>query len=207
MVLQIYCTMSEAAIRQWYTWLQTAFAKTGTISSRNDLGSGFGPKWGYHTTKMRNQAIKWADAMRTGKLSRQNAWTAISTTIWRTLSYPLSALNLTRQQCDKIMAPILKYGLPALGIWLGLQLHLISYPDMAQMASNSLVKSTWKFLWDNKVELWHEIELETQWTGDNSLMNSFISLGANREGLLALNRCHLYLQAYFISDLVDGSGE
>ncbi len=205
--------------------------------------------------------------MRTGKLSRQNTWTAISTTIWRTLSYPLSSLNLTRQQCDKIMAPILKYGLPAMGVcqnfpqkvvffpvdfmglgWthlhtsqeimrlevlikhtylktttgelyrtslellfielgLGLQLHLISYPDMAQMASNSLVKITWKFLWDNEVELRHEIELETQWTGDNSLMNSFISLGANREGLLALNRCHLYLQAYFISDLVDGSGE
>jgi hypothetical protein len=38
-------------------------------------------------------------------------------------------------------------------------------------------------------------------------MNSFISLGANREGLLTLNRCHLYLQAYFISDLIDGSGE
>jgi hypothetical protein len=35
---------------------------------------------------------------------------------------------------------------------LGLDLQLIPYPDMAQMASNSLVKSTWKFLWDKKVE-------------------------------------------------------
>lgn len=34
----------------------------------------------------------------------------------RTISYPLPALRLTRPQCEAIMAPILQYCLPALGI-------------------------------------------------------------------------------------------
>jgi hypothetical protein len=37
-------------------------------------------------------------------------------TIMRTISYPLPALRLTRPQCEAIMAPILQYCLPALGI-------------------------------------------------------------------------------------------
>lgn len=37
-------------------------------------------------------------------------------------------------------------------------------------------------------------------------MQIFVESGANKEELLALNRCRLYLQAYFLSDLVDGSG-
>lgn len=92
------------------------------------LGVDLAPNGDTTQQKMRNQAIKWADAMRTGKLSRQNTWTAISTTIWRTLSYPLSALNLTRQQCDKIMAPILKYGLPAMGICQNFPQKVVFFP-------------------------------------------------------------------------------
>jgi hypothetical protein len=61
-------------------------------------------------------ACTWADGMRTGKISRSDAWTAIDSTIWRTLIYPLPALNLTIQQCERIMQPILQYGLPALGV-------------------------------------------------------------------------------------------
>lgn len=216
--------------------------------------------------KMRLQAIKWADAMRTGKISRNDAWTAVTSTIWRTLSYQLPALNLTMQQCDKIMSPVHHYGLPAMSIccnfpwnvvfspidhkelgWthlhssqeimllqdiikhtfnntttgelcrsslelmlieLGMGVHLksIPYPVMAPLASNSLVKGTWKFLSDNKVELHHEIKFHVQKQGDDSLMHHFVAKGANIDQLPVLNRCCLHLQVYFISDLVDDSG-
>jgi hypothetical protein len=65
---------------------------------------------------MLQAAIQWADAMKTGKISRPEVWLAITSTIWKTLTYPLPALNLTKEQCEKIMAPILQYGLPNMGV-------------------------------------------------------------------------------------------
>jgi PIN domain nuclease of toxin-antitoxin system len=45
--------------------------------------------------KMLYAAIKWADNLRTGNISKQEVWTALQSTILRTLSYPLPALRLT----------------------------------------------------------------------------------------------------------------
>lgn len=61
---------------------------------------------GQQARKMKDTAIKWADAMRTGKISRDKAWLAISSTIWHTLTYPLPSLNLTKAQCEDIMAGV-----------------------------------------------------------------------------------------------------
>jgi hypothetical protein len=162
--------------------------------------------------KMIDTAQKWADNMRTGRISRDEAWLAITSTIWRTLAYPLPSLNLTKPQCEDIMAPILRYGLPAMGICrtfprkmvfaptkymglgfthlytlqetarlkdiihhsfkntitgrlyrtsiellileigMGTSLHSISFPYFSNLASNSLVKSTWKFLYDHQID-------------------------------------------------------
>jgi hypothetical protein len=66
--------------------------------------------------KLYNKVIKWADAMRTGRIPRQDVWLAYNSTTWRTLCYSLPAINLTWQQCDKLMTPLLTYVLPALGI-------------------------------------------------------------------------------------------
>jgi hypothetical protein len=66
--------------------------------------------------KLKDLAIKWADSMRTGRISREDTWLAFYSTIWKMLSYPLPALNLTCEEWDKIMAPILQYLLPAMGI-------------------------------------------------------------------------------------------
>jgi hypothetical protein len=65
---------------------------------------------------MREAAVKWSDAMCTGKISKSDAWVALTSTIWSTLMYPLPALNLTKKQCKFIMSPILNYALPAVGI-------------------------------------------------------------------------------------------
>jgi hypothetical protein len=61
-------------------------------------------------------ATRWADAMGTGSISKEDVWTAIHSTIWQTLSYPLPALRLPKAECNAIMAPILQYCLPALGV-------------------------------------------------------------------------------------------
>jgi hypothetical protein len=66
--------------------------------------------------KMKNAAIKWADCMRSGHISRDDAWLSFYSTIWKTLLYPLPALNLNKETYNKIMTPILNYLLPAMGI-------------------------------------------------------------------------------------------
>jgi hypothetical protein len=70
------------------------------------------------SVKLLSLSTKWADAMRTGHISKDEAWLAVTTTIWRSLSYPLAALRLTKPQWEAIMAPILRYCLPAMGICL-----------------------------------------------------------------------------------------
>jgi hypothetical protein len=43
-------------------------------------------------------------------------WTAVQSTIFRTLAYPLPALNLSKKEWDGIMSPLLATVLPCLGI-------------------------------------------------------------------------------------------
>jgi hypothetical protein len=64
---------------------------------------------------MEEKALAWVTQMKTGRLSRQDIWTALNSTILRTLHYPLPALNMTKKQCEKIMSILLQYALPALG--------------------------------------------------------------------------------------------
>jgi hypothetical protein len=66
--------------------------------------------------KMLNVATIWADSMRTGRINKEEVWIALQLTIWCMLSYPLPALCLSRAQCEAIMAPVIRYCLPALGI-------------------------------------------------------------------------------------------
>lgn len=59
--------------------------------------------------KMKEMAIHWADCMRTGRIPKDDAWFAFQSTIWKSLSYPLLALNITKDECEKIMTPILAF--------------------------------------------------------------------------------------------------
>ena len=58
---------------------------------------------------------RWADRVRSGKLTHAEAWFSIILCIMKTLEYPLQATSLSQEQCDAIMQPILDAGLPALG--------------------------------------------------------------------------------------------
>lgn len=66
--------------------------------------------------KLVEKAIQWANHMRTGVIRTDETWLALQTTIWRTFSYPLNAMNMTPAQCEAIMSPVLQYALPAMDI-------------------------------------------------------------------------------------------
>jgi hypothetical protein len=58
----------------------------------------------------------FADSMRTGYLSKNDAWYAINTTIINTFEYPMTATTIRKKEWESIMVPLLKAGLPRAGI-------------------------------------------------------------------------------------------
>jgi hypothetical protein len=66
--------------------------------------------------KMSKSVMNWVDGLRTGRLSKDDAWLAVQSTILRTLYYPLPALRLSKAQCEAILAPLLMFCLPSLGM-------------------------------------------------------------------------------------------
>jgi hypothetical protein len=66
--------------------------------------------------KMLEKATLWVDQMHSGIIRKEEAWLALTSTIWRTLCYPLNATNLSIAQCEAIMSPVLRYALPAMGV-------------------------------------------------------------------------------------------
>jgi hypothetical protein len=50
-----------------------------------------------------NKAEEWKDLIQTGHLQRKDAWQALETTILKTLQYPLPAMTLSEQECNKII--------------------------------------------------------------------------------------------------------
>jgi len=58
----------------------------------------------------------WADKARTGHLNKVAAWLNLTSTILRQVHYVLPATTLTQTQCDQVMAPCYRRGLPAVGI-------------------------------------------------------------------------------------------
>jgi hypothetical protein len=63
------------------------------------------------TQYLRQKAVDFADWVRTGFLSRQDATYALHRTIMKTLEYPMVATTMDKLQWDYIMAPILQANL------------------------------------------------------------------------------------------------
>lgn len=59
---------------------------------------------------------EFAAHVRTGFVSRDEAWFALETTIMKTLEYPMEALSLTKKDWDFVMTPVLQAVLPRSGI-------------------------------------------------------------------------------------------
>jgi hypothetical protein len=54
---------------------------------------------------------KWSAQIKAGRLTKNDAWHAMSSTIWKTFKYSLPATTLSLEQCKKIMAPELTSGM------------------------------------------------------------------------------------------------
>lgn len=65
---------------------------------------------------LREKCERWADQIRTGHLPKRLAWQDYTTTISRSLTYPLAATTLTHDECRNIMAPVRQATLPTIGI-------------------------------------------------------------------------------------------
>ena len=77
---------------------------------------------------LRGLARSWAEKLRTGHLPRHLAWQNFTTTICRSLFYPLPATTLTKSQCEAILAPALTACLPASGIFRHLPREVVHGP-------------------------------------------------------------------------------
>jgi hypothetical protein len=74
---------------------------------------------GNNTTEiasLRKKTDEFAEYMRTGFVSKNDAWFSITTTIMKTLQYPMAATTISEKEWEHIMAPVLKAGLPRAGI-------------------------------------------------------------------------------------------
>jgi len=58
----------------------------------------------------------WAELIRVGHLSPEEAWSSMNHSILKALEYPLPALTLTEKHCRNILTPIINAGFPASGI-------------------------------------------------------------------------------------------
>ena len=58
----------------------------------------------------------WMDKFRFGILEPEDHWMAFGTRIFKKLEYPLPALTLTRDECDKLMSPLLQQTLSFSGV-------------------------------------------------------------------------------------------
>jgi hypothetical protein len=62
--------------------------------------------------KLRHKTEEFAEQLRTGVINKWDAWYAITSTIMKTLEYPMLATTITESEWDFIMQPIRKSGLP-----------------------------------------------------------------------------------------------
>lgn len=64
---------------------------------------------------LKKAATLWASQIQKGKLSRADAWLALTSTIWKSLFYPLPTTCLSKQQCESIMSPAINQAVVAMG--------------------------------------------------------------------------------------------
>ena len=65
---------------------------------------------------LKQKVAKWCDGIRTRKRTGYEAWYCLSSTIMKTLEYPLVATSFTEDQVKAIMSPLLKVTLNLCGI-------------------------------------------------------------------------------------------
>ncbi len=89
---------------------------------------------------------------------------------------------------------------------MGTDFSFTPYHLFSCLVTLSLVKSSWKFIYEERIQLKHDIGMKLPRSGDCPLMQLFHRYLPNADDLMSLNKCRLYLHAYYVSDIADGSG-
>jgi hypothetical protein len=66
--------------------------------------------------RLNTKIAHWVEQVRTGHLTRQEAWHCLQTTVMKTINYCLPASVLSKKDFETIMTPLLRIGLPKAGI-------------------------------------------------------------------------------------------
>jgi hypothetical protein len=82
------------------------------------LGIAFSPTGSMtdEVTHLRNKTTNWAQKIAKANLTTYEAWTALRTTIFKTIEYALPATSLSKQDVHRIISPALNTGLSKAGI-------------------------------------------------------------------------------------------
>jgi hypothetical protein len=86
--------------------------------------------------------------------------------------------------------------------------HLLFWDPVAinLLATDSLIKATWSFLFSNRITLVHTIKLEFPRYKDCFIMEALCAIGTPLDDLKRCNHCRMYLRALFLLDIVTGDG-
>jgi len=84
----------------------------------------------------------------------------------------------------------------------------LNYPHYEHMLPQTWLKSMWKFLHDQKLQVrgW-QAKLLPQREYDPTIMEVFIQKGVGKSTLTVLNKCRKYLDVIFLSDICTGDGK
>ena len=85
-------------------------------------------------------------------------------------------------------------------------LHKLDFDKLSDLATTSLVKKSWYFLWRYQVYLKTTISKTMPRQGDREIIEGVFNNEVDVLEASAINRCRLYLRAWFVSDITDGSG-
>ena len=64
-------------------------------------------------TAMKKKVRQWCDNIKCGHIPHREAWQCVTSTIMKTLMYPLPTLTLTQEECTSLIAPVHSVGLNA----------------------------------------------------------------------------------------------
>jgi mRNA-degrading endonuclease HigB of HigAB toxin-antitoxin module len=74
------------------------------------------------------------------------------------------------------------------------------------LATDSLIKATWCFLYHNNITLIHDVKLYIPRVHDLFIIEALIVLKVSSQELRICNHCRMYLHAIFLSNITTGDG-
>jgi hypothetical protein len=89
---------------------------------------------------------------------------------------------------------------------MGAEIWNLPYWELNPLTKKPLLKASWKFFSSYEIHLRHDIQLPTLRVGDQPLMELFYNLNLLIDTFVRLNRCRLFSNIYYVSEVFTLSG-